>query len=217
MVTNFHPRRGRCNECIDQAHTIEMKLAIIKYNAGNIQSVSFALQRLNVAFDITDDPEAITTADKVIFPGVGEASTTMAYLRDKKLDRVIAGLKQPVLGICLGMQLMCAHSQENDTQCLGIFSEQVKKFEPGGDFKVPHMGWNNLILKNGWLDPSLEGAFAYFVHSYYVPVNTFTSAVTEYIVPFSAAMKRDNFYAVQFHPEKSAASGELVLKNFLQL
>ncbi len=194
-----------------------MKLAIIKYNAGNIQSVSFALERLNMDFIITDDPEEIIKADKVIFPGVGEASTTMAYLRDKKLDQLITGLKQPVLGICLGMQLMCAYSEENDTKCMGIFDEPVMRFIPSGDQKVPHMGWNNLTRRNGWMAPELENAFAYFVHSYYIPVNANTSAITEYIVPFSAAMQRDNFFAVQFHPEKSAASGEIVLKNFLQL
>lgn len=194
-----------------------MKLAIIKYNAGNIQSVSFALERLNVNFSITDDPAEISGADKVIFPGVGEASTTMKYLRERKLDALITGLRQPVLGICLGMQLMCSYSQENSTNCLGIFSETVKKFEPAGNMKVPHMGWNNLTLTNGWLDSSLENQYAYFVHSYYVPVNPFTSAITEYITPFSAAMKRDNFYAVQFHPEKSAGAGEIVLKNFLDV
>jgi glutamine amidotransferase len=194
-----------------------MKLAIIRYNAGNIQSVSFALERLGVNFIITDDPAEIHSADKVIFPGVGEASTTMNYLRDKKLDQLIISLKQPVLGICLGMQLMCKYSEENSTECLGIFNEEVKSFIPHGDMKVPHMGWNNLSLTNGWLDPAIETQYAYFVHSYYVPVNKFTSAVTDYINPFSAAMHQNNFYAVQFHPEKSAATGELVLKSFLQL
>jgi len=194
-----------------------MKLAIIKYNAGNIQSVSFALERLGVDFSITDNPEEIKNADKVIFPGVGEASTTMAYLRDKRLDRVITSLRQPVLGICLGMQLMCKYSEENDTQCLGIFHETVKRFLPQGDMKVPHMGWNDLIRTNDWLDPSIESKYAYFVHSYYVPMNQFTSAVTEYTTPFSAAMHQHNFYAVQFHPEKSALAGELVLKSFLNI
>jgi glutamine amidotransferase len=172
---------------------------------------------LNVNFKITDDPAEISGADKVIFPGVGEASTTMKYLHDRKLDALITGLQQPVLGICLGMQLMCSYSEENSTDCLGIFAETVKKFEPTGDMKVPHMGWNNLTLTNGWMDRSLENQYAYFVHSYYVPVNPFTSAITEYITPFSAAMKRDNFYAVQFHPEKSAGTGEIVLKNFLDV
>lgn len=194
-----------------------MQLVIIKYNAGNIQSVSFALERLGVNFLITDDPEEIRKADKVIFPGVGEASTTMNYLRERKLDEVIVQLKQPLLGVCLGMQLMCRYSEENDTECLGIFQETVKRFIPVGEYKVPHMGWNNLTLTNGWLDPGLESKFAYFVHSYYVPVNTLTSAITEYINPFSSAMHKDNFYAVQFHPEKSAATGELVLKSFLKL
>lgn len=194
-----------------------MKLAIIRYNAGNIQSVSFALERLGANFIITDDPAEIHSADKVIFPGVGEASTTMNYLRDKKLDQLIVSLKQPVLGICLGMQLMCKYSEENSTECLGIFDEDVKLFIPNGDLKVPHMGWNNLALTNGWLDPAIESQYAYFVHSYYVPVNKYTSAVTDYVNPFSAAMHYKNFYAVQFHPEKSAATGELVLKSFLQL
>lgn len=194
-----------------------MKLAIIKYNAGNIQSVSFALERLGIDFAITDDKDMIRQADKVLFPGVGEASTTMQYLRERKLDILIKELKQPVLGICLGMQLMCRHSEEADTACLGIFDEEVKRFIPQGDMKVPHMGWNQLTLTDGWLDPELENQNAYFVHSYYVPVNSYTSAVTEYIVPFSAAMHRDNFYAVQFHPEKSAQAGELVLKSFLNL
>ncbi len=194
-----------------------MKLVIIKYNAGNIQSVSFALERLGINFSITDNAEEIQKADKVIFPGVGEASTTMNYLRSKKLDQLIVSLKQPMLGICLGMQLMCKYSEENNTECLGIFDETVKCFIPQGDMKVPHMGWNNLTLTNGWLDPAIENKFAYFVHSYYVPINSSTSASTEYIIPFSAAMHQDNFYAVQFHPEKSAKTGELVLKSFLKL
>jgi glutamine amidotransferase len=194
-----------------------MKTVVIKYNAGNIQSVSFALERLGIEFLITDDVEEIKGADKVLFPGVGEASTTMQYLREKKLDKVIRELKQPVIGICLGMQLMCKHSEENDTECLGIFDESVKRFIPHGDMKVPHMGWNQLHLRESWLDEKLEGQNAYFVHSYYVPVNQYTSAVTEYINPFSAAMHRDNFYAVQFHPEKSAQAGELVLKSFFRL
>ena len=194
-----------------------MKVIIIKYNAGNIQSVSFALERLGIDFAITDDVEKIRSADKVIFPGVGEASTTMQYLRDKKLDSMIRDLKQPVLGICLGMQLMCRHSEENDTECLGIFDQPVKRFIPQGEMKVPHMGWNQLHLREGWLDGRLENENAYFVHSYFVPVNAHTSAVTDYINPFSAAMHRDNFYAVQFHPEKSAQAGELVLKSFFAL
>ncbi|MBL7833433.1 MAG: imidazole glycerol phosphate synthase subunit HisH [Cyclobacteriaceae bacterium] len=192
-------------------------MVLIKYNAGNIQSVSFALERLGVDFTISDDPETITKADKVIFPGVGEASTTMAYLRDRKLDEVITNLKQPVLGICLGMQLMCRHSEENNTPCLGIFDQPVKRFIPETDFKVPHMGWNSLTKVNDWIQPDLENKSVYYVHSYYVPVNNFTSAVTPYTVPFSAAMRKDNFYAVQFHPEKSAEAGQMILKNFLAI
>jgi imidazole glycerol-phosphate synthase subunit HisH len=192
-------------------------IAVIKYNAGNIQSVSFALERLNVDFSITDNPETIKKADKVIFPGVGEASTTMKYLRERKLDQLVKGLTQPTLGICLGMQLMCKHSEENNTDCLGIFEENVKRFIPAPDQKVPHMGWNQLTSINNWIDQTLENESVYFVHSYYVPVNNFTSAVTDYIVPFSAAMKKDNFYAVQFHPEKSAAAGQTILENFLRV
>ncbi len=191
-----------------------MKVAVIKYNAGNIRSVSFALERLNIDFSITDDTDEIRAADKVIFPGVGEASTTMKYLRNRKLDQVIINLKQPVLGICLGMQLMCNHSEENDTKCLGIFDETVKLFKPTLDMKVPHMGWNQLTSVNNWLDLSLENQNAYFVHSYYIPVNGYTSASTDYVNPFSAAMRKDNFYAVQFHPEKSAEVGEKVLQSF---
>lgn len=194
-----------------------MRLAIIKYNAGNIQSVSFALERLGVDFRITDDPEEISKSDKVIFPGVGEASTTMKYLRDRKLDQLILNLQQPLLGVCLGMQLMCKHSEENNTECLGIFDETVKAFVPTNEMKVPHMGWNNLSLRNDWLDPQLENMFAYFVHSYYVPVNAYTSSTTDYIDVFSSAMHKENYYAVQFHPEKSAETGELVLKSFLTI
>jgi imidazole glycerol-phosphate synthase subunit HisH len=193
-----------------------MKVVIIKYNAGNIQSVSFALERLGVNFNITDDVEQIRSADKVLFPGVGEASTTMRYLREKNLDKIIPELKQPVLGICLGMQLMCSHSEENNTDCLNIFPEKVKRFVPENGMKVPHMGWNQLTLSNGWLDPTLDQRDVYFVHSYFVPVNSFTSAITDYIEPFSAAMRKDNFFAVQFHPEKSAEAGELVLKSFFK-
>ena len=193
-----------------------MKLAIIKYNAGNIQSVSFALERLGIDFTITDNAEEIQSAEKVIFPGVGEASTTMKFLKSKKLDSLIISLKQPVLGICLGMQLMCKYSEENETECLGIFDETVKRFIPQREMKVPHMGWNDLLLRNGWLDSAIESQYAYFVHSYYVPVNQNTSAVTEYINPFSSALHSKNFYAVQFHPEKSAKTGELVLQSFLR-
>lgn len=194
-----------------------MKLALIKYNAGNVQSVSFALERLGINFSITDNAEEIKAADKVLFPGVGEASTTMNFLRERKLDQLIPTLKQPVLGVCLGMQLMCRFSEENATQCMGIFDETVTKFVANPVQKVPHMGWNNLTINESWLTPELNNKYVYFVHSYYVPVNPYTSAVTQYINPFSAAMHRDNFYAAQFHPEKSADAGELVLKSFLSI
>ena len=193
-----------------------MKLAVIKYNAGNIRSVAFALERLSIDYSITDSPEEIHSADKVIFPGVGEASTTMKYLKERKLDQLIVNLKQPVLGICLGMQLMCSHSEENDTTCLGIFGENVRQFKGSSNFKVPHMGWNSLLKTTGWMDSSLNNQFVYFVHSYYVPLSPFTTAVTDYIEPFSAGMRKDNFYAVQFHPEKSAKTGELILERFLK-
>ena len=190
-------------------------VSVIKYNAGNIRSVAFALERLGVEFSITDNHEEIQKADHVIFPGVGEASSTMNYLQNHKLDIMIKELKQPVLGICLGMQLMCSHSEENNTTCLGIFDEQVKLFKPVNNEKVPHMGWNSLTLTNGWLDDRVNGQYVYFVHSYYVPVNPHTTAITDYILPFSSAIKKDNFYAVQFHPEKSSAMGEIVLRSFL--
>lgn len=192
-----------------------MKLAIIRYNAGNIQSVAYALERLQTDFIITSDWETIKQADKVIFPGVGEASTTMDFLRAHKLDKLISDLKQPVLGICLGMQLLCKHSEENNTTCLGIFDEPVRRFIPTADKKVPHMGWNNLVNTRAWLPSSLDQAHVYFVHSYYVPVNAYTAAETHYTVPFSAALQKDNFYAVQFHPEKSGEAGERILKTFL--
>jgi len=192
-----------------------MKIAIIKYNAGNIKSVSNALNRLNVEHSITDNPDEILAADKVIFPGVGEASTTMDYLGKKNLDLLIRELKQPVLGICLGMQLMCRHSEEGDTTCLGIFDLPVKKFDT--ELKIPHMGWNSLAdVKPPLMDASLEGQFVYFVHSYYVPVAEETAAVSHYGIPFSAALQKNNFYATQFHPEKSGSVGESILKNFLR-
>lgn len=194
-----------------------MRIAIIKYNAGNIQSVSFALERLGIDFLITDDPEKIQSADKVIFPGVGEASSTMKHLIHKKLDQVIVNLHQPVLGICLGMQLMCSFSDENDTPCLGIFSETVKKFIPSKESKVPHMGWNQLQRTGNWPFNLPENSSVYFVHCYYVPVNDFTTAICRYSLPFSAVMKKDNFYAVQFHPEKSARAGEIILSDFLNI
>ena len=199
-----------------------MNIVIIKYNAGNIESVNNALLRLGVFAEITGDHDKIRNADKVIFPGVGEASTTMAYLKKEGLDMLIPALKQPVLGICLGLQLMCSHSEEGDTPCLGIFEEKVKRFipEPGMEFvtKVPHMGWNNITeLKSEIFDPSLENQFVYFVHSFYASVGEHTAALGNYINPFSAALHRDNFYATQFHPEKSGAVGARILENFLKI
>lgn len=196
-----------------------MDIAIIKYNAGNIYSVDYALKRLGITPVITSDPELIRKADKVIFPGVGHAQTTMDYLKANHLDKLISGLKQPVLGICLGMQLMCRHSEEGNTECLGIFDTEVKLFIPQKhENKVPHMGWNTLTnVRSELMTPELEDQFVYFVHSYYVPVNEFTAATTDYILPFSAALHKDNFYATQFHPEKSGSVGEIILNNFLQL
>lgn len=194
-----------------------MKVALIKYNAGNIQSVSYALERLGIDFVVTADVETIKSADKVIFPGVGEASSTMKFLRENHLNQLIVELKQPVLGICLGMQLMCKHSEENDTPCLGIFDETVKRFVPTSEQKVPHMGWNSLEKTTDWMQTGAGSPYVYFVHSYYVPVNAYTVAQSSYTIPFSAAMRKDNFYAVQFHPEKSAATGEKVLKSFLEI
>ncbi len=197
-------------------------IVIIKYNAGNIESVSNALRRLNVTAEITADPEKIINAGKVIFPGVGEASTTMAYLRKTGLGEIIVSLKQPVLGICLGLQLMCSYSEENDTPCLGIFEEKVKRFtpEPGQEYisKVPHMGWNSIHnLKSSIFTKELEGEYVYFVHSYYAAKGEHTVALCNYIVPFSAALQKDNFYATQFHPEKSGPVGAKILENFILL
>lgn len=196
-----------------------MGVVIIKYNAGNIFSVDSAMKRLNVDAIVTDNVEQIQKADKVIFPGVGEASTTMNHLRETGLDKVIKDLKQPVLGICLGMQLMCKHSEEGNADCLNIFDIDVKRFisQKHGD-KIPHMGWNTITdVKDPLFDASLEDKYVYFVHSYYVPINQNTAATTDYIVPFSAALHKQNFYATQFHPEKSGSVGEYILTNFLKL
>lgn len=193
-----------------------MKVAIIKYNAGNVQSVIYALQRFGLEPELTDDVEYIQKADKVIFPGQGEASSAIRYLKSKKMDELIVNLKQPVLGICIGLQLMCAHSEEGNTPCLGIFKEKVKKFPPQD--KVPHIGWNTLETKKGILLKGLrEDAYLYYVHSYYAEVGEETVGETHYILPFSAVMEKDNFYAIQAHPEKSGKDGEVILKNFLDL
>ena len=196
-----------------------MKVAVVKYNAGNIRSVDYALKRLGVEAVITADEAVLRAADKVIFPGVGEAETTMDFLRAGGMDRLIKELRQPVLGICLGMQLMCRHSEEGDANCLGIFNTEVKRFIPQQHMdKVPHMGWNTITnVKGGLFNKQLENKFVYFVHSYYVPVNEYTAATTEYILPFSASLHKDNFYATQFHPEKSGSVGEVILSNFLKL
>ena len=196
-----------------------MDIAIIKYNAGNIYSVAFALKRLGINPVITADKELIQKADKVIFPGVGEAYTTMEYLKEHKMTELIRNLKQPVLGVCLGMQLMCRHSEEGKADCLGIFDVDVKRFISNQhEEKVPHMGWNTISdLRGGLFTPELEDKFVYFVHSYYVPLNADTAATTDYILPFSASLHKDNFYATQFHPEKSGSVGELILRNFINL
>ncbi|MDX9694505.1 MAG: imidazole glycerol phosphate synthase subunit HisH [Bacteroidales bacterium] len=193
-----------------------MKIAIIKYNAGNISSVAFALERLGISPIVTDDPEIIMKSDKVIFPGVGEASSTMNYLRQMKMDILIPKLKQPVLGICLGMQLMCNLSYEGNTQCLGIFDEEVEKFPSGN--KVPHVGWNSIGNLKGPLFNGLpENSYVYFVHSYFVNQSLCSIAESNYIKPFSAALQKNNFFATQFHPERSGKTGEIILKNFIQL
>ena len=200
-----------------------MELVIVKYNAGNIQSVLYALERIGKGAVVSDDHELIRKADKVIFPGVGEASTAMNYLKERKLDQLIKDLKQPVLGICLGMQLMCKYSEENDTPCLGIFEETVKHFNPDSKngqpiLKVPQIGWNNIYELETELFKGLqENTYCYFVHGYYAALGEHTIAKTDYVAPYSAGLYKNNFYGVQFHPEKSAAAGEQILKNFLAL
>ena len=195
-----------------------MSVVVIKYNAGNIFSVENALKRLNADVIVTPDISKIKKGDKVIFPGVGEASSTMEHLRRTGLDEVVRNLSQPVLGICLGMQLMCSFSEEGDVDCLNIFDTKVQRFvKQKHEDKIPHMGWNNITdLNSKIFDPSLESQYVYFVHSYYVPVNEYTAATADYIHPFSAALHKDNFHAAQFHPEKSGSVGEQILINFLE-
>jgi imidazole glycerol-phosphate synthase subunit HisH len=194
-------------------------LTIIKYNAGNIQSVLYALERIGVSAIVTDNHDEIKKAAKVIFPGVGEASSAMKYLRERKLDELIKSLTQPVLGICLGMQLMCKYSEENDTECLGIFDEKVKRFKAEGlGLKVPQIGWNNIYdLKSKLFEGVDEKSYCYFVHGYAATLGKHTIATTDYIQPYSSGLHKTNFYGVQFHPEKSAEVGERILKNFMEL
>lgn len=195
-----------------------MEIAIIKYNAGNVASVMYALDRIGQKYQLTDDHEQIKKADKVIFPGVGEASTAMAYLKENGLDTLIKGLKQPVLATCIGMQLLCKHSEEGNVDCIGVFDVEVKKFI-SKDLKIPHVGWNSIVKRgeNPLMNGLKEEEFVYFVHSFYAPVNAYTTAVCEYEQPFSAMLHKDNFYAAQFHAEISGKAGEQILKNFLAL
>src|SRR5688572_3044732 len=208
-----------------------MDTVIIKYNAGNIQSVLFALERIGVQAIVTDDISTICSSNRVIFPGVGEASTAMTYLRERNLDTVIRSLKQPVLGICLGMQLLCDFSEENNTDCIGVFENvDVSSFQATDNvvrsleatnnniIKIPQIGWNNIYgLRSPLFQSVEENAYCYFVHGYYAALNPYTIATTDYINEYSSALNRDNFYGVQFHPEKSADAGEQILKNFLNL
>ena len=195
-------------------------VAIIKYNAGNVQSVQYALQRIGVDSIVTDDKATIQSADKVIFPGVGHANAAMKYLRERQLDQLILSLKQPVLGICLGLQLMCKYSEEGNTECLGIFNEQVKLFSTSltAVHKIPQIGWNNIYDYHSKLFTGInDNEFVYTVHSYYAALGAATIATTDYIIPYSAALEKDNFYAVQFHPEKSGKVGEQILENFINI
>lgn len=193
-----------------------MNVAIVQYGTGNTYSLEVCMRRLGVQPIVTDNHEVIRAADKVILPGVGAAVTAMNSLGEKGLDKLLTTLTQPVLGICLGMQLMCSRSQEGDVACLGIFDEPVKKFK--GDIKVPHMGWNNIEqFKSGLFNDIDENEFMYFVHSYFVPISSNTIAMADYNGKYSAALQKDNFYGVQFHPEKSAEAGTKIIHNFLQL
>lgn len=196
-----------------------MKIAIIDYNAGNVQSVQFALERLGVDSFLTNQPGEIIKADKVIFPGVGEASTTMQHLKKLGLNQIIPQLKQPVLGVCLGMQLLCEYSEENDTTCLGIIPQKVVRFQPkNSNIKVPHMGWNTISnLQSKIFSKELTQQYVYFVHSYYVELGEFTTAITDYVQPFSSALQKDNFFATQFHPERSGSVGAKILENFVKI
>lgn len=195
-------------------------IAVIDYNAGNIRSVLYALERIGVEHTLTSDHEVIRNADKVIFPGVGAAASTMDHLNRTGLTDLIRSLKQPVFGICVGMQLLCSHSEEGDVPCVGIFPENVKRFRPNNGDKVPHMGWNTVSLtdENDWVSPQISGDFCYYVHSYYVEPGPHTIATTEYAgIEYAAMLRKDNFYAAQFHPEKSATVGEQIIRDFLSV
>ena len=195
-----------------------MNVAIVKYNAGNVYSVVNALRRMGIEPLLTDDAEALRKADRVFFPGQGQAGEAMDYLRARRLDEVIRDLKQPVFGICVGQQLLCKYSEEGNTDCIGIFDAEVKRFQPQKhEEKVPCMGWNKLYDTKSPLMEGIEGGYVYFVHSYYVPLCQETIATADYILPYSASMHKDNFYTCQFHPEKSGKVGERILKNFLEL
>ncbi|MEN9959423.1 MAG: Imidazole glycerol phosphate synthase subunit HisH [Bacteroidota bacterium] len=195
-----------------------MEIAIIKYNAGNVQSVMYALDRIGMKYRWTDDEKVIRSADKVIFPGVGEASTAMAYLREKGLDQLIPTLKQPVLATCIGMQLLCRESEENNTSCMGVFDVPVKRFK-SSDLKIPHVGWNSIQAsdENILMEGLKKEEYVYFVHSFYAPVNPYTTAICDYVQPFSAMLQKDNFYAAQFHAEISGMAGQKIIQNFLAL
>lgn len=189
----------------------------MKYNAGNIYSVVNALRRLGIEPNVTDNPEVLLKADKVVLPGQGDAAVCMDYLREKKLDNLIRDLRQPVLGICVGQQLLCRHSEEGNAQCIGLFPVDVVKFVPGShEQKIPAMGWNDISgLKSDLFNNVSDNSYVYFVHSYYVPLCTWTIATANYTTPYSAAIHKDNFYATQFHPEKSGSVGETILRNFI--
>ncbi len=195
-----------------------MEIAIIKYNAGNVQSVMYALDRIGMKYQWTDDEKVIRSADKVIFPGVGEASTAMAYLREKGLDQLIPSLKQPVLATCIGMQLLCRDSEENNTNCMGVFDVPVNRFV-SSDLKIPHVGWNSIQAngENILMEGLKKEEYVYFVHSFYAPINPYTTATCDYAQPFSAMLQKDNFYAAQFHAEISGMAGQKIIQNFLAL
>lgn len=199
--------------------SIEMsKVTIIKYNAGNVMSVIYALERLGASYELTDDHEKILGAERIIFPGVGEASTAMKSLQKSKLDTLIPNLKQPFLGTCVGMQLLCKHSQENDTACLGVFDVNVQRFPTSPEHKIPQTGWNNIYdFKTSLLTGLSDQCYVYYNHGYYAPISEFTVATTNYMLPYSAMLQKDNFYACQFHSEISGKVGEQIFKNFLEI